>query len=156
MALSARIERSMFACASSPRARIAAVVPGAAGLPRMLGGITAQNWPVAMQVPAAGNRIVLVGVGLSMQCRSGASFGTRDFMADVRIRARGAVRESRRLFPQRFADGGVLTASDSLNGQFNRDRTAFSGVWHLHFEFAGPHNQTDSCDSGQVHLATTL
>jgi len=121
---------------------------------QVLGGFTSQGWPVVLELSKDGKQIALAGIGLSMNCSSGAQFSTGDGWIHAPIAAGGKVREAAQITP---APKYSLTGgSDSFTGKLNRRQVAFSGTWQLHLTYSMSNGQTDQCDSGRVAFSARL
>jgi hypothetical protein len=123
---------------------------------RVLGGISAQGWPVVMAISKNDNQVVGTLAGIVLSCNSGQQFTIEDAWSKLRIGTGGAVHAGSAIHPPPSSSGVSVTGgSHSLNGKLNRRTGDFSGVWHLQVNFStssGP----DQCDSGNVAVQLKL
>jgi hypothetical protein len=140
-------------------AQAAAVVPSAGpAAGRMLGGLTAQGWPVVMAVASNGRRVQETRIALDMHCTSGGQWTAIDGWSGLPIRGDGSVQAAEAIPPiAGSATTDALTGgSHSMVGKLNRKRATFTGTWHLHLSFTSSSGQTDECDSGVVRFGMRL
>ena len=128
----------------------------AATAPQILGGFTAQGWPVVVDFSKDHKQIRLVETGLQMKCTSGMSFPELDGWVRLPISAGGRVHATTALSPQTGTNASLSGGTDTFTGQFNRKRTRLTGTWELRQTFSLPNGQMDQCDSGRVGLVTVV
>lgn len=137
----------------------AAVVPPGAGPANghVLGGMTAQRWPVVITISANGKRIQAAQAGLVLTCSSGDGFPVPDAWGDVPLQANGGVNVAAGILPSTGNSAGSVTGgSDTFTGRLNRKRATFSGTWQLKLNFLMSSGQIDQCDSGRVAFSARL
>jgi hypothetical protein len=123
---------------------------------RILGGLTAQGWPVVLAVSKNEKQVVGTVAGIVLSCSSGQQFPIEDAWARLRIGPAGTVRTSAVIHTSGTSSGTAITGgSHSMQGKLNRKTGDFSGVWHVALSFttsSGP----DQCDSGNVAFRLKL
>jgi hypothetical protein len=122
----------------------------AAVKPVVLGGETAQDWPVVIQTTASGNRIVSAVVAIDVTRPDGESMTMRDGFDNLAVK-RGKFGKTWGPQTVRLDDGATVDVSGSIVGKFNRDRSRVSGTWTYRgvvMDAAGTVVETD--DSGTV------
>ena len=117
----------------------------------VLGGLTAQNWPVMIELSKNGRRVVQAVAGLRLTCTSGAFVNVPDGYRGM------AVSKSRKFsfkfgpMTERNADGTTVDFEGSISGSLNKARSKATGRWQLKVtERDAAGNVTDTCDSGAV------
>lgn len=137
----------------------AAAKPGLARDPaagRVLGGITAQGWPVVFDISKNERQVVGAISGMALSCTSGQQVSLEDAWAKLSISPGGAVHVSAAITPASVGAGVSITGgSHSMNGRLNRRTGDFKGIWHLQVDFSTS-SGTDSCDSGLVTFQLKL
>jgi hypothetical protein len=114
------------------------------------GGMTAQGWPVVIEVSKDRRRVAQATAGLHLTCADGAFGRLADTYQGLTVQ--------RRKFRARFGpthvrqnDGTISDYTGSISGTFNRARSKVSGRWRLQIT---DHDDTGgvvhTCDSGSV------
>jgi hypothetical protein len=123
---------------------------------RVLGGLTAQGWPVVMAISKNEKQVVGTIAGIVLSCSSGQQFPIEDAWSKLHIGPGGAVHTSAAIHPSPVSSGTAITGgSRSMRGQLDRRTGNFAGVWHVQLSFttsSGP----DQCDSGDVAFRLKL
>lgn len=123
---------------------------------RVLGGISAQGWPVVFDISKNERQVVGAISGMALSCASGQRVSLEDAWAKLRISPGGAVHVSAAITPAPVGAGvSIAGGSHSMNGRLNRRTGDFKGVWHLQVNFSTS-SGTDSCDSGLVTFELKL
>ena len=143
---------SQTAWASSPAARALARAAASSGA-QILGGFTSQGWPVVVEFNKSRTRIALVLTGLEMSCASGNRFPEEDGWVHLAIPASGHFHKTITLSPQPGTSASLTGGTDTITGQFNRQRSKLLGTWELRQNFTLSNGQSDQCDSGRVGFA---
>ena len=127
-------------------------VAAAATTGTVLGGQTAQKWPIVIELNKAGRQVVSVTAGLQLTCTSGATVRIPDSYTKLTISNGGSfahvVRARHAAQPGRHRRPTTRAASA---GKLNKARTKASGKWQFKgtdVDAAGA--VTDTCDSGSV------
>ena len=126
-------------------------VAAAATTGTVLGGQTAQKWPIVIELNKAGRQVVSVTAGLQLTCTSGATVRIPDSYTKLTISNGGSFATSFGPFTQRNPDGSTTDYEGSISGKLNKARTKASGKWQFKgtdVDAAGA--VTDTCDSGSV------
>lgn len=116
----------------------------------VFGGLTAQQWPVMVELSKNGRQVVRAASGLRLNCTSGGFYNVPDRYARLTVKNR---KFSFRFGPttERNADGTTTDFEGSISGSINKARSKVSGRWQLkatEHDAAGA--VTDTCDSGSV------
>jgi hypothetical protein len=114
------------------------------------GGVTAQDFPVVVDVNRRRSRVVRAVIAIRLSCASGGFIVVPDGYTRMSIR-RGKFSASFGPTTQRNPDGTTVDLEGSISGTFNSSRTKVSGTW----AFKGTEHDaagavTDTCDSGNV------
>ncbi len=143
--------RTIWVAAVAATAIAPIATAGAATTGVVYGGVTAQDWPVMLQVARDGRAVTRTVTGLSLTCTSGGRVATRDGYRRIVISLSGTF--SSRFGPQTEdnGDGTKSELSGSVKGRISRARGTASGTWTLREvirDAAG--TVKDTCDSGKV------
>jgi hypothetical protein len=116
----------------------------------VFGGLTAQDWPVVVELSKNGRRVVRASAGLRLTCTSGGFFNVPDAYGGLPVKNR---KFSVSFGPttQRNSDGTTTDLEGSISGSINKARSKVTGRWQLkatEHDAAGA--VTDTCDSGVV------
>jgi hypothetical protein len=126
-------------------------VAGAAATGVAFGGLTAQGWPVVVELSKNGRRVVRASTGLRLNCTSGGFYNVPDRYA--RLPVSKSRKFSFKFGPttERNADGTTTDFEGSISGSINKARSKASGRWNLKLtERDAAGTVTDTCDSGSV------
>jgi hypothetical protein len=131
-----------------------AALAGAVGTkgPDVLGGVTADGWPVVFRLSANGRMLTLAAIGVNMNCTSGAHYSTQDGWMKAPVTAHGRVALLGSTPLHTFADGSSLSESDVVVGAVTSKRDRLSGTWDVHDSWIAADGTRDSCDSGPVRF----
>ncbi|HTP19446.1 MAG TPA: hypothetical protein VMJ65_07575 [Solirubrobacteraceae bacterium] len=121
----------------------------------VLVGVTTQSYPSFFRISANGKTVKASVIGLGMSCTSGATFGTPDEFAHIRIGPNGNLHAGLNIPPTAVSGGATYTGTDSLSARLNRQRTEVTGVWELQLSYTFADGTTDRCDSGPVRFVDT-
>jgi hypothetical protein len=128
------------------QAKSAAAVTGT-----VLGGETAQAWPVVVELNKSGRQVVRILAGMRLACTSGGVVNLPDGYRKLTVSSSGAFGSSFGPTTQRMPDGTTVDFEGTVSGKLNRSRTKASGTWQLKgTEHDGTGAVTDTCDSGTV------
>jgi hypothetical protein len=136
---------------SAATARSAGVRTPTATTGNTYGGLTAQGWPVVVDMKADRRQVVRAVAGLDMTCTSGRSATIPDKYLKVAVKKSGKF--SKRFGPstQRNDDGTTADVQGSFSGRLNQAQTKIAGTWRLIYtEYDAAGAVTDTCDSGSV------
>jgi hypothetical protein len=124
---------------------------------KVLGGVTAQNWPVIVSVSSNGKKLS-AQVAFDMTCTAGDAWTAPDGWIKVPIPASGTVHAVAAVPPTAGSGGqdSITGGLDTMNGKLNRRGATFSGTWELQLNFTSPSGQPDACDSGLVRFSARL
>jgi hypothetical protein len=133
-------------------ARPAATKPPAPGV--VLGGRTAQSWPIVIEVSHDGRQVVRADVALDVKCAvSGSTSAWSDRYQRVPISATGRFSSSFGPTPDiTLASGQKGDVSGRLKGKLNARMTAGTGTWSFDVVVHDPTTGAvvDNCHSGNV------
>jgi hypothetical protein len=123
---------------------------GAASTGAVLGGFTAQNFAVVVEMNKSRQRVARAGVGIRMTCTSGGVFTLPDRYHGLKVSKKGRFSSS---FTDtvRNDDGTTTDYAGSVAGTINKARTKAKGTWSLKatlHDVAGA--VTDTCDAANI------
>jgi hypothetical protein len=116
----------------------------------VLGGFTAQSFPVVVELNKSGKRVSQVGLGIRMTCTSGGVFTVPDRYTGLKVSKKGRFSSSF-TDTQRNTDGTTTDYVGSIAGSINKARTKAKGTWSLKaidHDLAGA--VTDTCDAASI------
>lgn len=114
------------------------------------GGVTAQDFPVVVDVNGRRTRVARAIIAIRLSCASGGFMVVSDGYTRLSIR-RGKFSASFGPATQRLPDGTTVDLEGSISGTFNSRRTKVSGTWaYKGTEHDATGAVTDTCDSGNV------
>jgi hypothetical protein len=158
------LRRTGCACAVAASALVASTPTAAArpehGSPRastaaaggtVYGGVTPQEFPVAIETSANGRKVIRATIGLRLTCTSGGIFSLPDGYQALAVSKQRKFSAAFGPVTNRNDDGTTTDYQGSLSGAFNKARTKASGKWSLkvtEHDTAGA--VTDICDTGNV------
>jgi hypothetical protein len=110
------------------------------------GGVTAQNFPVAVEMNKSRKRVVRIAIGLRATCTSGSGFSLPDWYKDLKVSKKGRFSSS---FTDtiRNDDGTTTDFAGSMSGTLNKAQTKVKGTWSwkgIDHDLAGA--VTDTCE----------
>jgi hypothetical protein len=116
----------------------------------VLGGFTAQNFPVVVELNKSRKRVSQIGLGIRMTCTSGGVFTVPDRYTGLKVSKKGRFGTS---FTDidRNADGTTTDFAGTIAGSINKARTKAKGTWSLkvtEHDVAGA--VTDTCDAANI------
>ncbi len=116
----------------------------------VLGGFTAQNFPVVVEMNKSRQRISQIGLGIRMTCTSGGVFTVPDRYTGLKVSKKGRFGTSFTDI-ERNADGTTTDFAGTIAGSINKARTKAKGTWSLKVtdhDLAGA--VTDTCDAANI------
>ena len=116
----------------------------------VLGGFSAQDFPVVVEMAKSQKRVAQIGLAIRLTCTSGGTFTVPDRYRGMRVSKKGRFSAT---FTDivRNDDGTTTDLAGSVAGTINKARTKAKGTWSLEgidHDMAGA--VTDTCDSGSV------
>jgi hypothetical protein len=115
------------------------------------GGITAQDFPVIIELRSNRRQVVRAAIGIRLSCTSGGRLTLPDNYTRVPVSKKGKFTTSFGPITQRNDDGTTSDIEGTMSGRLNAARTKVSGKWQLK---TTDHDTTgavtDTCDSGSV------
>jgi hypothetical protein len=116
----------------------------------VLGGFSAQDFPVVVEMNKTGKRLAQVGIAIRLTCTAGGAFTVPDRYRDLKVSKKGRFSIS---FTNtvRNADGTTTDLAGSVAGTINKARTRAKGTWSLKatdHDVAGA--VTDTCDAANI------
>jgi hypothetical protein len=148
------MSRSALVSGAAAALTLAAAATAVAAGQTSLGGVTAQGFPVVVQVSASGKQVNRAAIGIEMKCNNG-TFAVPDSYRSLPVSPTG--RFGARFGPDtnRNPDGTTFDYQGLMTGQVNKARTKATGTWQLsvkNYDTSG--NVTDSC-AAKVHWTAT-
>jgi hypothetical protein len=116
----------------------------------VLGGFTAQNFPVVVELNKSRKRVTQIGLGIRMTCTSGGVFTVPDRYSGLKVSKKGRFGTSF-TDTERNADGTTTDFAGTIAGSINKARTKAKGTWSLkvtEHDVAGA--VTDTCDAANI------
>jgi hypothetical protein len=116
----------------------------------VLGGFTAQNFAVVVEMNKRRQRVTQIGLGIRMTCTSGGVFTVPDRYTGLKVSKKGRFSSSF-TDTQRNTDGTTTDYVGSIAGSINKARTKAKGTWSLKaidHDLAGA--VTDTCDAANI------
>ena len=124
--------------------------PGKTRAGAVLGGFTAQNFAVVLEMNKSQKRITQIGLGIRMTCTSGGGFTVPDRYTGLKVSKKGRFGTS---FTDitRNADGTTTDFAGSIAGSINKARTKAKGTWSLTATDRDPAGAvTDTCEAANI------
>jgi hypothetical protein len=129
---------------------VAAAEAAPAGTGTVLGGFTADEYPVVVETSKSGKRITKMGAGLELSCTSGDQFAFPATTAEIKVSRTGKFKQSFDV-SSRSGDGTAVDIKSALAGALNRARSRVTGTWALTLTFRdGAGAVLDTCASDTV------
>ena len=96
----------------------------------VLGGFSAQEFPVVVEMNKSRTRVAQIGLGIRLACTAGGAFTIPDRYRDLKVSKKGRFSSS---FTNtvRNPDGTTTDLAGSLAGTINKARTKAKGTWTL-------------------------
>ncbi len=117
----------------------------------VLGGVTAQGWPIVIELNRTGRQIGQALVGMDLKCTSGDQDSFPYSFRRVSITKQGRFRYSFTPQTQRLPDGTTEDYAGGISGQLNRTGTTASGRWQFKETFYDNTGAlSDTCESSNV------
>jgi len=144
-------------------ASIAGAVPVAvaqgATLGTVFGGVTAQDYPIVIQLSKTGRKVVRADIGLDLKCQIPPDITIPDGVKNIPVSASGnfAAEQPVTRIPADPAQGiPALDISAKLTGKVNKARTSIKGTWQRKVVTYNPADPTgvavlDTCDTGVLN-----
>jgi hypothetical protein len=130
-----------------------AIAQGAA-IATVFGGVTAQDFPVVIQLSKTGRKVVRADIGLDLQCQLPPNITIPDGVKNIPVSAAGKFTAEQPV-TRVPAENGIpaLDISAKLTGAVNRARTRIKGTWQRKVVIYDPNDPTgtavlDTCDTG--------
>src|SRR4051812_36317667 len=116
----------------------------------VLGGFSAQDFPVVVELNKSRKRVTQVGLAIRLTCTAGGAFTVPDRYRDLKLSKKGRFSTS---FANtvRNADGTTTDFAGSVAGTINKARSKARGTWSLKVtdhDMAGA--VTDTCDAANI------
>lgn len=123
------------------------------------GGVTAQDYPVVLQLSKTGRQVVKANIVLDMKCKTPPNASLPDSYTKLPVSAAGKFSYTAPVarIPANSTTGTpALDVSGTITGQVNKAKTRIKGTWQLKVVAYDPMDPTgmgvlDSCDSGVLH-----
>jgi hypothetical protein len=138
--------------AAGHAARAGAIRTSARAGQDVLGGVTAEGWPVVFRISKDGRTLLLASIGVDMHCTSGEHYSTYDGWRKAPIGAHGRLALDGTMPLNTYSDGSSLSESDTVRATVSAKRDRLSGTWDLHDTWIAANGTHDSCDSGPVRF----
>ena len=152
------MQRRMLAVTALASLGIAGPVALANGatIGTVYGGVTAQEYPVVLQLSKNGRKLVRADIGLEMKCQMPPDIEIPDGVKNIPIGAAGKFTASQPVtrVPADLAAGvPAFDVSAKLTGRVNKARTQIKGTWQRKIVLYDPADPTttkvyDTCDTG--------
>jgi hypothetical protein len=152
------MQRRMLAVAALASLGIAGPVALAQGaaLGTVFGGVTAQDFPVVIQLSKTGRKVVRADIGLDMKCQMPPDITIPDGVKNIPVSAAGkfaAEQPVTRVAADPANGVPALDISAKLTGTVNKARTQIKGTWQRKVVIYNPADPTatqvlDTCDTG--------
>ena len=116
----------------------------------VLGGFTAQNFPVVVEMAKSQKRVAQVGLAIRLTCTSGGAFAVPDRYGAMKVSKKGRFSATFTDI-ERNADGTTTDFAGTVAGSINKARTKAKGTWSLKVtdhDMAGA--VTDTCDAANI------
>jgi hypothetical protein len=146
---------AVAALASVAAAGPIAIAQGAT-LGTVFGGVTAQEFPVVIQLSKTGRKVVRADIGMDLKCQMPPDITIPDGVKNVPVSAAGKFSAEQPVtrVPADPASGlPALDVSARLTGTVNKARTRIKGTWQRKVIIYNPADPTgaailDTCDTG--------
>lgn len=157
------MKRRMLAVAALASTSIvgsAALAQGAV-VGTVFGGVTAQGYPVVVELSKTGRKVVRADIGMDLKCQTPGDITIPDSIEDVRVSSTGRFRAEQPVtrIPADPAAGlaFALDVSARLSGRVNKARTRITGTWQRKIVLYDPSDPTgaaiaDTCDTGVLRF----
>lgn len=153
---------AVAALASFAAATPIAIAQGAT-LGTVFGGVTAQDYPVVIQLSKTGRKVVRADIGLDLKCQMPPDITIPDGVKNIPVSAKGkfgAEQPVTRIPADPAAGVPALDISAKLTGTVNKARTRIKGTWQRKVIIYNPADPTgvavlDTCDTGVLKFTLT-
>jgi hypothetical protein len=152
------MQRRMLAVAALASLGVAGPVALAQGatVGTVFGGVTAQDYPVVIQLSKTGRKVVRADIGMDIKCQMPPDIQIPDGVKDIAVSAAGKFTASQpvtRVPADPAAGIPALDVSAKLTGRVNKARTQIKGTWQRKIVLYNPADPTgtqilDTCDTG--------
>jgi hypothetical protein len=151
---------AVAALASLAVAGPAALAQAATLTHTVFGGVTAQDYPVVIQLSKTAKKVVRADIGLDLKCGMPPDITIPDGVKDVPVSAAGkfAAEQPVTRIPADPALGvPAFDVSAKLTGRVNKARTQIKGTWQRKVVIYNPADPTgagilDTCDTGPLNF----
>jgi hypothetical protein len=159
------MKRRMLAVAAltSFAAATPIAIAQSATLGTVFGGVTAQDFPVVIQLSKTGRKVVRADIGLDLKCQIPPDITIPDGVKSIPVSAAGkfaAEQPVTRIDANPATGLPALDISAKLTGQVNKARTRIKGTWQRKVVIYDPNDPTglaiaDTCDTGVLRFTLT-
>ena len=126
----------------------------------VFGGVTAQEYPVVIQLSKTGRKVVRADIGLDVKCAMPPDIQLPDGVKNIPVSAAGRFTAEQALtrVPADLANGvPAFDVSAKLVGRVNKARTQITGTWQRKLVLYDPADPTttkvyDTCDTGVLRF----
>jgi hypothetical protein len=123
------------------------------------GGVTAQDYPVVLQLSKTGRQVVKANIVLDLKCKAPPEASLPDSYTKLPINAEGKFSYTApvtRIPANPPAGTPALDVSGTITGQVDKAKTRIKGTWQLKvvaYDSMDPTGKgvLDTCDSGVLH-----
>jgi hypothetical protein len=155
------MQRRMLAVAALASLGVAGPVALAQGatLGTVFGGVTAQDYPVVIQMSKTFRKVVRADIGLDLACQMPPDITIPDGVKNISVSRTGSFAAEQpvtRVPADPVAGVPALDISARLTGKINKAHTSIKGTWQRKVVIYNPADPTatqvlDSCDTGVLH-----
>ena len=125
--------------------------------------MTAQDYPVVIQLSKTGRKVVRADIGLDLKCQIPPDITIPDGVKNIPVSAKGKFSAEQPVtrIPASPATGiPALDISAKLTGTVNKARTRIKGTWQRKVVIYDPNDPTgvavvDTCDTGVLKFTLT-
>jgi hypothetical protein len=159
------MKRRMLAIAALTSLAAAGPIAIAQGatLGTVFGGVTAQDFPVVIQLSKTGRKVVRADIGLDLKCQMPPDITIPDGVKAIPVSAAGKFSAEQPVtrIPADPVNGvPALEISAKLTGAVNKARTKIKGTWQRKVVIYDPNDPTgvavlDTCDTGVLRYTAT-
>jgi hypothetical protein len=126
----------------------------------VFGGVTAQEYPVVIQLSKTGRKVVRADIGLDIKCAMPPDIEIPDGVKNIPVSAAGKFTAEQAVarVPADPANGvPAIDVSAKLTGRVNKARTQITGTWQRKIVLYDPSDPTttkvfDTCDTGVLRF----
>jgi hypothetical protein len=123
------------------------------------GGVTAQDYPIVLELSKSGRQVVKANIVLDLKCKAPPDGALPDSYTKLPISTAGKFSYTApvtRIPANPTAKTPALDVSGTITGQVDKAKTRIKGTWQLKVVSYDPTDPTgaavlDTCDSGVLH-----